>query len=63
MSCSWEEKITSVLIKETAYYCLHVLKLNQACISTHFIKHIFENYRKDADYTSENIDMENKLTE
>ena len=54
---------TSVLIKETAYYCFHVLKLNQACININFIKHIFESYGKGVDYTSQNIDIENKLTE
>ena len=38
-----KKQITSVLIKETAYYCLHVLKLNQTCINTDFIKHISES--------------------
>ena len=51
------KKITSVLIKETAYYCLHVLKLNQACINIDFIKHIFESYRKGVDYMSQNLDI------
>ena len=34
-------KITSTGIKETAYFCLHILKLNQPCININFIKHIF----------------------
>ena len=58
-----KKKITSVLIKETSYYCLHVLKLNQACININFIKHIFESYRKSVDYPSQNLDIGNKLTE
>ena len=49
--------------KETAYYCFHVLKLNQACININFIKHIFESYGEGVDYTSQNLDIENKLTE
>ena len=57
------KRITSVLVKETAYCCLHVLKLNQACINIDFIKHIFESYREVADYTSQNLDIKNKLTE
>ena len=57
------KKTTSALIKETAYYCFHVLKLNQACININFIKHIFESYGEGVDYTSQNLDIENKLTE
>ena len=55
-----EKKITSILVKETAYYCLHVLKLNQPCINVNFIKHIFEGYRKGVDCAFQNLDIENK---
>ena len=57
------KKITSILIKETAYYCFHVLKLNQTCININFVKHIFESYGEGVDYTSQNLDIENRLTE
>lgn len=58
----WEKKITSILVKEAAYYCLHVLKLNQSCINVNFIKHIFEGYRKGVDCAFQNLDIENKWT-
>ena len=58
-----EKKNASVVIKDTAYYCLHILKLNQACINIDYIKHIFESYRKGVHYALQILDTENKLTE
>ena len=58
-----EGKKLLLLIKETSYYCLHILKLNQACINIDFIQHYFESYRKSVDYPSQNLDIGNKLTE
>ena len=57
------KKNASAVIKEAAYYCLHILKLNQTCINIDYIKHIFESYRKGVDYALQILDIENKLTE
>ena len=57
------KKITSFLIKETSYYYLHILILNQACTNIDFMKHIFESYRKSVNFPSQNLDIGNKLTE
>ena len=57
------KKNASAVIKETAYYCLHILKLNQTCINIDYIKHIFESYRKGVHYALQILDTENKLTE
>ena len=57
------KKNASVVIKDTVYYCLHILKLNQACINIDYIKHIFESYRKGVHYALQILDIENKLTE
>ena len=54
--------MSSVVIKETVFLCRHILELNQSCISTSFIKHIFEGYRKGIDYSSQNLDIESSST-
>ena len=52
--------MSSVVIKETVFLCRHILELNQSCISTSFIKHIFEG--KGIDYSSQNLVIESSST-
>ena len=55
------KKIISIVIKETAYFSLHILKLNNDCINVDFVSQIFNGYKKGEDYTSQKLDKENKI--
>ena len=55
------KKRISIVIKETAYFSLHILKLNNGCINVDFVSQIFNRYKKGVDYTSQKLDKENKI--
>ena len=52
-----KNKITYVVM----LLCLDIVESNKSCIDTSFIKHIFEVHKKDVDYSSQNIDIDNNL--
>ena len=55
------KKIISIVIKKSARFSLHIVKLHNDCINVDFINQIFNCYRKGIDYASQNLDIENKV--
>ena len=52
------KKLISILVKETTYLSLPLLKVINEFINVDFLKQIFETYKKSDDYSAKSLDIE-----
>ena len=52
------KKLISILVKETTYFSLPLLKVINQFINVDSLKQIFETYKKSDDYSAKSLDIE-----